>query len=68
LIRHEQNGLLVPSENPSVLAEGIVDLLDHPDRAERFAVAARKDITEKYEASVVANRWCEIYEDVLANR
>ena len=65
LIRHEQNGLLVPPENPAALAEGIVDLLEHSDRAEWFAMAARKDITEKYEASVVANRWCDIYEDVL---
>jgi len=65
LIGHEQNGLLVPPENPSALAEGIIDLLDHPDRAERFALAARNAITEKYEATVLANRWSEIYEDVL---
>ena len=62
LIRHEQNGLLVPSENPSALAEGIVDLLAHPDRAEQFATAARNEVLEKYEASVLATRWCEIYE------
>jgi glycosyltransferase involved in cell wall biosynthesis len=68
LIRHEQNGLLVPSDNPSALAEGIIDLLEHPDRAEQFATAARKDISEKYEASIVANRWCEIYEEVLATQ
>ena len=66
LIRHEQNGLLVPSENPSALAEGIVDLLDHPDRAAQFATAARRDISEKYEAAILADRWCEIYEEVLA--
>ena len=65
LIRHEQNGLLVPSEDPSALAEGIMELLDHPERAEQFAIAARNDITEKYEASVLANRWCEIYENVF---
>ena len=66
LIRHGQNGLLVPPENPSALAEGVVDLFEHPDRAEQFATAARMDISEKYEASVLANRWCEIYENVLA--
>ena len=66
LIRHEQNGLLVPAENPAALAEGIVDLLDHSDKAERFAATARQDISEKYEASVLADRWCEIYEVVFA--
>jgi len=65
LIRHEQNGLLVPPENPPALAEGIIDLLEHPDRAEQYATAARMDITEKYEASVLADRWCEIYEEAL---
>ena len=64
LIQHKRNGLLVPSENPSALAEGIVALLNHPDRAELFATVARKDISEKYEASVLANCWCEIYENV----
>ena len=65
LIRHGQNGLLVPSEDPSALAEGIVDLLDHPDKAEQLAAAARKDISEKYEASILVNRWHEIYENVF---
>jgi len=64
LIRHEQNGLLVPSENPLALAEGMIALLDCPDRAEQFAAAARADISEKYEAAVLANRWREIYESV----
>jgi len=66
LVRHEQNGLLVPPESASALAEGIVGLLDHPDRAEQFAATARNDVSEKYEASVLADRWCDIYEDVLA--
>ena len=65
LIHHEHNGLLVPSENPAALAEGIVYLLDHPEQAEQFAAAARKDVSEKYEASLLANRWCEIYEHAI---
>jgi len=65
LIEHERNGLLVPPENPSALAEGIMYLLDHPDKAEQFASAARKDISEKYEAAVLANRWHEIYDSVF---
>ena len=66
LIRHGQNGLIVPPENPTALAEGIINLLEHPDRAEQFATVARMDISDKYEASALANRWCEIYENVLA--
>ena len=65
LIQHGRNGLLIPSENPSALAEGIVDLLDHPDQAERLAATARRDVSEKYGASMLADRWCEIYEAEL---
>jgi glycosyltransferase involved in cell wall biosynthesis len=65
LIQNEKNGLLVPSENPSALAGALCDLLEHPERAERFAVAARNDLRENYDAPVVANRWCEIYEETL---
>jgi glycosyltransferase involved in cell wall biosynthesis len=65
LIRHEQNGLRVAPENPTALAEGIINLLEHPDRAEQFAATARADISDKYEASILADRWCEIYEQEL---
>jgi glycosyltransferase involved in cell wall biosynthesis len=67
LIRHNHNGLLVPSENHSALANRIIDLLNHPDRAEQFATAARKDISDQYEARIVANRWHEIYENTLCS-
>lgn len=68
LIQHGRNGLLVPPENPSALAEGIVDLLNHPNKAKQFAIAARNDISEKYEARLLADRWCEIYESVLLTK
>jgi len=54
LIEHERNGLLVPSENPQALADAICDLIEHPQRAARFAAEARNDVTEKYDAAKVA--------------
>jgi len=65
LIQNGRNGLLVPPVDPAALAEGIVNLLDHPERAEQFAKVVREDISEKYEASLLADRWCGIYESVL---
>jgi glycosyltransferase involved in cell wall biosynthesis len=65
LIQHNRNGLLVPSENPAALAEGIVYMLDHPEQAEQFAATARKDVSERYEAAFLANQWCEIYENTI---
>jgi glycosyltransferase involved in cell wall biosynthesis len=65
LIEHERTGLLVPSENPLALARGIIRLLDHPEEAAQFAAAARKDVSEKYEATILVDRWHEIYESVF---
>ncbi|MDR3181415.1 MAG: glycosyltransferase family 4 protein [Planctomycetaceae bacterium] len=65
LIRNEQNGLLVAADNPPALAAAMCDLLEHTDRAERFAAAARSSINEDYDAENLACRWCEIYEETL---
>jgi len=68
LIEHERNGLLVPSENPQILADAICDLIEHPERATRFAAEARRDVTDKYAAVRVADLHCEIYERELQIR
>jgi glycosyltransferase involved in cell wall biosynthesis len=62
LIHNEENGLLVPPENPAALAAAICDLLTDSAKAERFAAKARNDIASRYEADVLANQWCEAYE------
>ena len=68
LIEHERNGLLIPSENPQALAEAIGDLIEHPERAARFAAEAQNDVTDQYSALKVADRHCEIYEKELAKK
>ena len=65
LIRNGENGLLVPSENPQALADAICDLLDNPQKAERFALAARNDVQSKYDAKFVADRFCDLCEQML---
>jgi len=68
LIEHERNGLLVPSENPSALADAVCDLIEHPERAARFAAEARSNVTDQYDVTKVADLHCEIYEKVLSNK
>ncbi len=68
LIEHERNGLLVPPENPQAMADAICDLIEHPDKAARLALAARNDVTEKYDADKVADRFCDLCEEVLKTK
>lgn len=42
IIRHGESGWLLPTGDVDALAEALLDALEHPDRAERFARASRK--------------------------
>ncbi|MCL2743999.1 MAG: glycosyltransferase family 4 protein [Planctomycetaceae bacterium] len=68
LIEHERNGLLVPSENPQALADAIINLIENPQRAAKFAAEARNDVTDKYNAAKVANQFCDLCETVLKQK
>ena len=68
LMAHERNGLLVPSESPQALADAIGDLIEHPQRAARFAAEARNDIENHYTAPVVADLYCDYCEKELSQK
>jgi glycosyltransferase involved in cell wall biosynthesis len=48
LIRHRENGWLVPPERPAELARALRILLDHPGLARRLGDNARTTIQERY--------------------
>jgi glycosyltransferase involved in cell wall biosynthesis len=48
VIEHEQTGLLVPTRNPAALAAAIMDLFEHPDKAQRLATLAREQMIAQY--------------------
>jgi len=46
MIRHEENGLLAEKENPTDLAEKILQLVHNPDLRERLAQQAEQDVQQ----------------------
>lgn len=64
-VRHEENGLLVPPNNPEKLAEAIQYLLDHEDIRIKFGREGRKWVKEHYSLETVMERLCRIYEEIL---
>ena len=62
LIEHQRNGLLVPSENPQALAGAICDYLEHPEKAEQFALAAQNTIQKCFKSQMVTALYCDICE------
>jgi glycosyltransferase involved in cell wall biosynthesis len=62
LIRHEQEGLLVPRDDPRALAAATLRLLDDPDLATRLAAQARR-VCQKYTSPRVRAGWLALYAD-----
>jgi glycosyltransferase involved in cell wall biosynthesis len=48
VVAHEQTGLLVESENSAALAEAVVKLLEEPQTASQFGVAARARVKDLF--------------------
>jgi L-malate glycosyltransferase len=60
MVRHEQNGLLVPARNPSAMARTIEQILEQPDAAAAMIRCARRDMVQ-YSWPAVRAAWAEAY-------
>jgi glycosyltransferase involved in cell wall biosynthesis len=60
-----RNGLLVPPNNISRLAESIQSLLDREDVRTKYGREGRKSIVENFSHDVIVGRLIKIYEEVL---
>lgn len=61
LIRHEQDGLLVPAEDAAALAAAIGRLLRDRELARRLAVSARTRAAEQYSRPAMVRRFEDFY-------
>jgi glycosyltransferase involved in cell wall biosynthesis len=65
LIEHNINGILIPPKNVSALSKAILDLLDDPDKKEKFGRNARKTIENKFTWDAVSDRILSCYKSIL---
>lgn len=65
VVRPGETGLLVPPQNPPVLAAAIRDLLDDPALRERMGRVGREWVTAQFSWSSVAERVLAAYREVL---
>ncbi|MHC4337043.1 MAG: glycosyltransferase family 4 protein [Planctomycetota bacterium] len=66
-IQHKKNGLLFEVDNPDSLAESLVSLLSNLKFREALGKAARRSVEEKYSLSYVADRYINLYRDLLSS-
>jgi glycosyltransferase involved in cell wall biosynthesis len=64
LITHEKNGLLVPPDQPLMLAKSIRQLLDDPKMREEIGSAGYELVIERCSAEGIAGQYERIYESI----
>lgn len=64
LIRDGENGLLVPNEDASAMAQSVRHLIEEPGLAERLSKNARK-FAETHDWSVVLPMWESLFQEVM---
>jgi glycosyltransferase involved in cell wall biosynthesis len=63
--QHGETGLVVPPNNAPALAEAINFLLDHPEKRERYGMAARKRVEEYFSLGRMVEDVLGVYREVL---
>ena len=66
LIKDNETGILVPSENPNKLADAVNELLSDKQKAERLANNGNKFIKNHMTWDIILPKYIQFYEDLLA--
>jgi glycosyltransferase involved in cell wall biosynthesis len=67
LIKDNETGMLVPSENPDKLAEAVNELLSDKQKAKRLANNGNKFVKSNMTWDIILPKYIQFYEDLLAN-
>ena len=67
LLGDGRHGVLVASENVDALAQGLISLMLDDERRASLARAAREAVLP-YEVSRIAQRWIELFDEVIERR
>lgn len=65
---HGLTGCLVPPQRPGMLADGIVDLLTHPEKAARMGRLARKRVRQLFSVEQMVNAHHRLYREAMHMR
>jgi glycosyltransferase involved in cell wall biosynthesis len=63
-VKHGETGLLIPPRNPKALAEAIIWILDHPERAREMGQAAQQYFETLFTQERMVKKTEEFYESI----
>jgi len=65
IVKHESNGLLVPSDQPEDLAKAVLEILTDKAKAKLMGKKGRKQFEEKFTLDVMVKKYEDLYESCL---
>lgn len=66
-IRHSGGGVIVPPEEPSALANAVLDLYKHPEKVKTLGYNSRKYAVEQYAFDQALNSYESLFESLTEN-
>jgi glycosyltransferase involved in cell wall biosynthesis len=68
VVRDGVTGFLVPTNDPGAVAQGVLDVVGHPDRASKMGDMARSWVTKQFSAKRLIDDHLALYTELLARR
>ncbi|MBC8555871.1 MAG: glycosyltransferase family 4 protein [Candidatus Brocadiales bacterium] len=65
VLENGKTGLLVPPRDTEALAEAVIDLLKHQDKANQMGFTARKVVIERFGVDIMVQKVEKVYEELL---
>lgn len=61
VVKHGETGLLVPADNPELLARALLELLNNAEYRDSLAAAGTKQVEELFTAEHIGDQYLELY-------
>jgi len=68
IIEHGINGVLIPPDNPDILADAIKKLIDDTEKAKQMGSMAREKFENNFTLSTMVKNYEEVYESFITSR
>jgi glycosyltransferase involved in cell wall biosynthesis len=68
LVRHEENGLLVPAGDAEAVAEAIIDLIRDEQKAKAIGQRAKDTVTNRFSVESMVNQYQTLYEETFRQK
>lgn len=68
ILKDGEQGVLVPSGDPAILAYQIEQFFEHPEQARQYAKAAQADAEKRYDPQTVVKQLTEAYQTISVKK